>query len=90
MCIFIPNMKFLSSILSLGGLCTDANNANDGANVDDANDTDNYARRTNHDYIGSFGRIPNELLKKNPSFAFLTGVSKNEHTSFRALIELQT
>ena len=22
---------------------------------------DNYARRTNHDYIGSFGRIPNEL-----------------------------
>ena len=21
---------------------------------------DNYARRTNHDYIGSFGRIPNE------------------------------
>ena len=21
---------------------------------------DNYARQTNHDYIGSFGRIPNE------------------------------
>ena len=21
---------------------------------------DNYAQRTNHDYIGSFGRIPNE------------------------------
>ena len=52
MCIFIPNMKFLSSILWLGGLCTDADDA-------DAN-ADNYARRTNHDYIGSFGRIPNE------------------------------
>ena len=51
MCIFIPNMKFLSSILWLGGLCTDA---------DDADDTDNYARQTNHDYIGSFGKIPNE------------------------------
>ena len=24
---------------------------------------DNYARRTNHDYIGSFGRIPNEPKK---------------------------
>ena len=24
------------------------------------NDTDNYARQTNHDYIGSFDRIPNE------------------------------
>ena len=23
-------------------------------------DTDNYAQGTNHDYIGSFGRIPNE------------------------------
>ena len=55
MCIFIPNMKFLSSILWLGGLCTDTNDAND--NTDDTN---NYARWTNHDYIGSFGRIPNE------------------------------
>ena len=29
---------------------------------------DNYARRTNHDYIGSFGRIPNEPknAKKRP------------------------
>ena len=31
----------------------------------------NYARHTNHDYIGSFGRIPNEpkstfLAKKHP------------------------
>ena len=24
---------------------------------------DNYAQRTNHDYIGSFGRIPNEPKK---------------------------
>ena len=38
-------------ILWLGGLCTDA---------DDDADADNYARWTNHDYIGSFGRIPNE------------------------------
>ena len=55
MFIFIPNMKFLSSILWLGGLSTDANNTDD-----DTNDTDNYARQSNHDYIGSFGRIPNE------------------------------
>ena len=54
-CIFILNMKFLSLILWLGGLCTDANDADD-----DANDTDNNEQRTNHDYIGSFGRIPNE------------------------------
>ena len=47
-CIFILIMKFLSLILWLGGLCTDAN------------DTDNYTRWTNLDYIGSFGRIPNE------------------------------
>ena len=50
MCIFISNMKFLSLILWLGGLCTDA----------DADATDNYAQRTNHDYIGLFGIIPNE------------------------------
>ena len=55
-CIFISNMKFLSLILSLGGLCTDTNNADNT----DADDTDKYARWTNHDYIGSFGRIPNE------------------------------
>ena len=48
-CIFIPNMMFLSLILCLAGLCTDANN-----------DDDNYVRRKNHDYTGSFGVIPNE------------------------------
>ena len=53
-------MKFLSSILWLGRLCTDANDANDDADATDADDTDNYAQWTNHDYIGSFGRIPNE------------------------------
>ena len=57
-CIFISNMKFLSLILWLGGLCTDAIDDAD-ANDTDAN-ADNYARRTNHDYIGLFGRIPNE------------------------------
>ena len=55
--IYISNMKFLSLILWLGGLCTDADSAN--ATTDDDN-TDNYARRKNHDYIRSFGRIPNE------------------------------
>ena len=60
MCIFIPNMKFLSSILWLGGLCTDADN------------TDSYARQTNHDYIGSFGIIPNEPIKKLHSMLKLT------------------
>ena len=29
---------------------------------------DNYARRTNHDYIGSFGRIPNEPKMGKCSF----------------------
>ena len=56
-CIFISNMKFLSLILWLGGLCTDANATDADAN--------NYARRTNHDYIGSFGRIPNEPKTKS-------------------------
>ena len=51
MFIFISNMKFLSLILWLGGLFTDAN---------DANNNDNYARQANHDYIGSFGIIQNE------------------------------
>ena len=70
-CIFIPNIKFLSWILWLGGLCTDADNADtDDANstdtndADDADNTHNYAWRTNHDYIGSFGRIPNEPKTK--------------------------
>ena len=45
--------KYEVSILNLVArrLCTDADNTND---------TDNYIRRTNHDYIGSFGIIPNE------------------------------
>ena len=46
-------MTIYVGILWLGGLCTDA----------DADDTDNYARRTNLDYIGSFGRVPNEPKK---------------------------
>ena len=60
-CIFTSNMKFLSLILWLGGLCTDADNGN----ANDADNTDNYARWTNHDYIGSFGRIPNEPKSRN-------------------------
>ena len=31
---------------------------------------DNYARRTNHDYIGSFGRIPNEPKTQGYSVQF--------------------
>ena len=50
-CIFISNMRFLSSILWLGGLYTDAT---------DADDTNSYAQWKNHDYIGSLRRIPNE------------------------------
>ena len=61
MCIFRLNMKILSLILWLGGLCTDAGDA-DYTDADD--DDNNYARRTNHDYIGSFGIIPNELKHK--------------------------
>ena len=49
MCIFISNMKFLSLILLLEGLCTDAGNDTD------ADDDDNYAQWTNHDYTGLFG-----------------------------------
>ena len=51
-------MKFLSLILWLRGLCTDAD---DDANNTDTNDDNNYALRTNHDYIGSFSIILNEL-----------------------------
>ena len=50
----------VSFILWLGGLCIDADDA-DTDDDDDDDDDDNYARWTNHDYIGSFGRIPNEL-----------------------------
>ena len=57
-CISISNMKFLSLILWLGELCTDTDDA-DNADTD-ANDTNNYARQINHDYIGLFGRLPNE------------------------------
>ena len=38
-------------VLWLGGLCADTNTDN----VDDS-----YAQRTNHDYVGLFGIIPNE------------------------------
>ena len=58
-CTFIPNKKFLSRILWLGGLCTDANA------TADSDETNNYARWTNHDYIGSFGRIPNQPKNLN-------------------------
>ena len=50
--IFLPNMKFLSLILWLGGLCTNADS--------DTTDANNYARRTNDDYTGSLGITPNE------------------------------
>ena len=55
MCVFISNMKFLSLILWLGGLCIDT-----GA----ANNNDNHARRTSHDYTGSFGIIRNKSKRK--------------------------
>ena len=60
MCTFIPNIKSLSLslILWLGKLCTDADNVR-------ANDTNNYARRINHDYIGLFGIIPNEPKRQS-------------------------
>ena len=59
-CIFILNVKFLSLILWLGGLCTDTNDDNDTNDNADTDDTDNYAQQKNHDYIGSFGKILNE------------------------------
>ena len=73
-------MKFLSLILWLGGLCTDADANN--ANADDADDTDNYAQQTNHDYIGSFGRIPNEpktFIKCCGKVYFLTNSDRHYH-----------
>ena len=48
-------MKLLWSNLSLGGLYTDADDA-DNAD-DDTNNNDNDTRRTEHDCIGS---LPNE------------------------------
>ena len=44
--------------VAIGGLCTDINTNGDDTDTDDA-DEDNYVRRTNHDYIVSFGIIPN-------------------------------
>ena len=61
-------MKFVSLIQCLGGLCTDAN-----VNMDATNDTDddnNYARRTNHDNIGSFGIISKEPKNKCSGLTF--------------------
>ena len=55
MCIFISNMKFLSLILWLGGLCTDA---------DDTDNDNNRAQWTYHDHIGSSGITPNEPQTK--------------------------
>ena len=48
--------------IATGVLCTDAddNDADDANNTNDTNDKYNYARWTKHDYIGSFGIIPNE------------------------------
>ena len=48
-------MKFLSLILQLEGYAQMQNDNADSNNADD-----NYAQRTNHDYIGSFGIILNE------------------------------
>ena len=42
-CIFISNMKFLSLILWLGGLCTDANDASTDADDTYTDDDNNYA-----------------------------------------------
>ena len=62
MYIFISNMRFLSLILWLGGLCTDANA--DNADNTDTDEDNNYARRTIHDHVGSFCIIPNEPKKQ--------------------------
>ena len=69
MCTFTSSMKFLSLILWLRSLCKDADNVTNAKA--DTNDTDNYARRTNHDYIGSFGRIPNEPKTNTFSYDLL-------------------
>ena len=45
-------VQVLSLMLCLGRLCMDTDS-----------DADNYARRTNHDYIGLLGIIPNEPKK---------------------------
>ena len=37
----------------------------------------NYARRTNHDYIGSFGRIPNEPIKRTKWLPFENCMSES-------------
>ena len=50
MCIYVQNMKFLSSNLRTGGLSTD----------NDANDANNDTWWTIHDCIGSLAWLPNE------------------------------
>ena len=56
MCIYLQDMKFLWSKLSLGWLYTDANDDN----TNDTDDDDNDTRRTEYDCIGS---LPNEPKK---------------------------
>ena len=51
MCIFIS--KFLSLMLWLVEVCTDADNT--GTDDTKTDNDDNYGPWTNHDYIGSFG-----------------------------------
>ena len=60
-CIFIYEVSIFN--LWLGGLCTDSDNT---TNTDD----DNYAQQINHDYIGSFGLIPNEPKSQKHRYKF--------------------
>ena len=68
------NIKFLSLILWLGELCTDANDADANVNNTSADDNDNYAQWTNHDYIGLFGIIPNEPKNQMLVIAYISKV----------------
>ena len=66
MYMYLPDMKFLWAMLSLGQLYTD-DNTNDNDNDDDTNDDDNDTQRTNHDCIGSLAYMPMSQKQKDES-----------------------
>ena len=61
MYMYLQDMKFLRTMLSLGQLYTNGNTDDDdadNADNDDTNDDNNNTRWTNHDCIGSLACMP--------------------------------
>ena len=69
MCIYLQDIRFLWSMLSLGKLYTDDTNDDDNDNDDNNDNNDaNDKRRTNNDCIGSLACMQNEPKTENSSW----------------------